>query len=308
VKSNNLKKMPVVWVLAIAAVGMLGLSSAVFAADDVPASFTLAQADSAEEAEPVAAVDDGPGCPVSVSLSYSLLSDYVFRGVNFSEYDGEGREKPNHQVAADFGFDLGDLGTLTYKAWFEWFAAQEQISGDGANIQEIDHSIEWGHALTDNTDLAIGVTWYTFPNDKAINSFEYYISLSHDDSWLWGTEEAVLNPSFYLAHDVDELDGVWMQLGLSHTFEVFENFTVTPGWMLCIDAGYWEDAFHIAGEGWSLVAAYDLGEALQLPPEAGSLTVAGELYFCNLMGSLEDKGLAQDEFWGGMTVTWGWGG
>lgn len=310
-KSNNLKKMPVVWVLAIAAVGMLGLSSAVFAADDVPASFTLAQADSAEEAEPVAAADGGSGCPVSLSLAYSLYSDYIWRGVNLSEYAGEGREKPNHQVAVDVGFDLGELGTLTYRAWFEWYADQKKLTGDGANIQEIDHTIAWGHALTDNTDLTVGMTFYTYPNNKANSPYtiEYFVLLEHDDSWLWGTEDPVLNPSFFMAHDVDALGGVWMEFAVNHPFELCENLTLTPGWMVAVDACYWRDnTTRFAGDEWSLVLEYDLASALQLPESAGSLTLAGELYYWNAWGNFAGEGTSNDELWGGMTVAWGWGG
>ena len=36
--------------------------------------------------------------PLRISLGYYLYSDYVWRGKNLSEYAGEGREKPNHQM------------------------------------------------------------------------------------------------------------------------------------------------------------------------------------------------------------------
>ncbi len=38
--------------------------------------------------------------PFSLGVTYSLYSDYVWRGINRSEYRGEGREKPNHQLEA----------------------------------------------------------------------------------------------------------------------------------------------------------------------------------------------------------------
>ena len=87
-----------------------------------------------------------------------------------------------------------------------------------------------------------GVTWYAFPNAKAANTFEWFIALEHNDAWMWQSvwpdnEDGVLNPSFFLAHDVDLIGGVWIELGLSHGFEICEGLTLTPGWIVAIDGG-----------------------------------------------------------------------
>jgi hypothetical protein len=280
-----------------------------------PDNMLLAQADAEEPiTEPAEAAESEGGCPFGVGLTYALYSDYIFRFVNFSEYPGEGREKPNHQLTTDFSYDLGDFGTVGFTAWFEWYAAQAQLNGSSDNTQEIDYTIYWSYGLDAMaTDLTLGVSWYTFPNDKAINSFEYFISLEHNDAWMWqalfpDNEDGVLNPSFLFVHDVDEQDGIWMEFAINHPFEVFENFTVTPGWMVAVDHRYWADTTRFAGDQWSLVLEYDVGALLQLPESVGSLTVAGELYWNNPWGTLEDDGTAQDVLWGGMSVAWAWGG
>jgi hypothetical protein len=258
---------------------------------------------------------DESSFPVSIGIKYSIYSDYIYRFVNYSEYATEGREKLNHQLGVDFGVGLGDYGTLKYIAWFEWFAAQKEINGSGQNVQEIDHSIEWDYTFDQiMTDFAFGVTFYSFPNSDPGHSFEYYFSFAHNDAWMWKSlfpdnDEGVLNPTLYIAHDVDELGGMWFQLNFSHPFELFENFTLTPGWMLAVDGQYYtESAIRFAGDQWSLVAEYDIGKAVQLPEWAGSLTIDGELYFNNAWGTMERDGTAQDEFWGGMTLNWSWGG
>lgn len=255
------------------------------------------------------------GCPISLSVSYALYSDYIFRFINFSEYESEGREKPNHQLTTEVGLDLGDFGSLAVGGWFEWYAAQKQINGEGANIQEIDYYGGWTYNIDAiATELYLGLTWYTFPNDKAINTFEYNIGLAHNDAWMWkwlfpDNEDGVLNPTFALAHDVDALGGVWMEFGFSHTFEIFENFTLTPGYMLAWDAGYLDnDCGYLAGDQWSLVAEYDLGSAVQMPDWAGSLTLTGELYFNNPYTDYNRFDLIDDVLWGGFTVNWSWGG
>lgn len=271
------------------------------------------------ETETVTTVDQGVDCPFSLGVAYSLYSDYIFRFVNFSEYPGEGREKPNHQLAVTLGYDLGDFGALSYIAWFEWYAAQRTWLGSqgGQNLQEADHTIEWSYSIDAiATDLALGATFYHFPNATPGHTFEYYVSLAHNDAWLWRTlgvfpdnDEGVLNPSFIMVHDTDLVGGVWMEFALEHPFQVCENFTLTPGWMVAIDGGYLrDDTFRFAGDQWSLVAEYDLGSLMQLPAWAGGLTVAGELYFNNAWGNAEDDRTIQDEFWGGMTVAWNWGG
>jgi hypothetical protein len=277
----------------------------------------LAQAESEPEAPPrdVASyepVDDG-SFPISFGLSYAMYTDYIFRFVNFSEYPGEGREKLNHQLTVEIGFDLGDFGAITYGTWFEWYAAQSKLNGSGQNIQEIDYYVDWTVPIDAiATDLSLGVVFYAFPNAESANSWEYYVALAHNDAWMWkwlfpDNEDGVLNPSFAMYHDPDELNGVWMEFAVSHTFELIENLTLTPGMLVAIDANYWEDSTRFAGDQYSMVLEYDVGSALQIPDWAGSLTITGELYFNNPWGQLA-RSLADDEFWGGMSVNWGWGG
>jgi hypothetical protein len=306
--------------------GWLELNPARHAADvEVPSGFTLAQEEPMESSsdvtmeETTVTTEEESSMPFSVSLSYYLYSDYVFRFVNFSEYGTEGREKPNHQLTTDFSFDLGDFGSVGFATFFEWYAAQRQVALNpetgGANIQEIDYSIYWSYSLEAiYTDLTLGYTFYTFPNAKVFNSSEWFFSLEHNDAWMWKgllpeNEDGVLNPSFFFAHDVDALGGVWMEFAFSHTFDVFENFTITPGWLVAIDGCYLRDnTFRFAGDQWSLVMEYDLGSLMQIPEWAGSLAITGELYWNNPWGNVEDTGIAQDVFWGGMGVHWSWPG
>jgi len=253
--------------------------------------------------------------PLSFGLSYYLYSDYIFRFVNFSEYPGEGREKPNHQMTTTVGLDLGPYGTLNFDTFFEWYAAQNNINGEGQNLQEVDYILGWTYPIEAiATELYLGVTWYAFPNDKSINTFEYNIGLSHNDAWMWkwlfpDNEDGVLNPSFSFNHDIDEIGGVWMEFAIEHPFEIIENLTITPGWKVAIDGCYWErHHMQFAGDQYSLVLEYDVGNLLKLPEWAGSVTVTGELYWTNPWGDLESNGIARDVLWGGMSVNWAWGG
>lgn len=312
-------------------------TAALVADSDASSDLLLAQAE--EPSEPIASRTEietveetsGSSLPISLSLSYALMSDYIFRGVNFSEYEGEGREKPNHQFDVNLEFATEQYGTFGLEAWFEWYAAQKQINpiSGGQNLQEVDYLIYWSYSIPDiATDVTIGWTYYAFPNlgplleedgDPGTNNdnhtHEYWVSLEHNDAWMWkwlfpDNEDGVLNPSFFFAHDIGSVLGVWMEFGLSHEFVIpgVDNLTITPGYTLMLDCNYWADGFQIIGDQWGLDIAYDLTPVLQLPDWAGSLGVGGSLYFFNAYGTPESNGIVQDEFYGGVNVNWSWGG
>jgi len=328
-------------------------SGSVRLAADVPSQLTLAQAQPAEvqceSPAPVmerteietAETIESPSCPVSLGLGYALYSDYVFRGVNFSEYDGEGREKLNHQLSVDVALDLGvlglgDLGTLGFNTWFEWYGGQKKIDTErgGQNLQEVDYTIYYSKSIEPiATDLSIGYTFFQFVNlahslrqdgargnNNDDRTHEYWFSLEHNDAWMWewlfpDNEEGVLNPAFFFAHDVGSIGGVWMEFGVSHGFTLpgVDNLTITPGYAMMAQCDYWKHGFFLAGDQLSLVAEYDLTPVLHLPPWAGTISISGELYFFNAYGNFEGPDTngqtrGQDEFWGGMAVNWAWGG
>ncbi len=273
-----------------------------------------------------------PGSPVRLDLTYSLYSDYVFRGVNFSEYAAEGREKPNHQVSTTVSFDLaraagrpaGQWGTFAFGTFSEWYAAQKMLDPEygGQNLQEADYTLSWSYDVEAvATTLTLGYAFYTFPNAKAINTSEWFFGLEHNDAWMWkglwpDNTDGILNPAFRFAQDVDAADGgCWMEFQLSHDFELFENFTLTPAVILAMDHRWLDPVLGTGRAGstrlayvqYGLTGSYDLTPMLCLPKWAGSVSVAGFLYFNDALGSVEDSGVAQDELFGGMSIGWSWG-
>ena len=265
-----------------------------------------------------------------VDINYAIYSDYIFRGINFSEFRGEGREKPNHQVdlsiTADvarlFGEAEGTMGSLTIGTWFEWFAGQRKLDAvsGGQNLQEIDYYLSWSFDIQEiDSTLTLGYTFYTIANAKTANTSEWWFSVEHNDAWLWRglwpeNQDGVLNPSFAFYQDVDAGAGnaIWMELGLNHAFQVAENVTVTPSWILAIDHDYYR---HFAGDPnknttrlaymqWGLDITYDLKDALKLPDGWGDMSVSGFLYFNDALGSAENNRIIQDEFFGGISLAW----
>ncbi len=339
-----------VWMLTICTAAVWTAAGAASAADaqpfgldpsqagsgtPLPANLLLAQAPAEQPAVPATqkseTVEEKPGLPISFGLTYALYSDYWWRGFNFSEFDGEGREKPNHQLTVWFEFDLGDFGRIGYSTWFEWYAAQKQLNPDfgGQNCQEVDYTVYYAYTVEQiTTDVTLGMNFYEYLNlarelesdkDPGNNnddrSVDIYLTLEHDDAWMWkwllpNNEEGVLNPSFLIAQDVGSITGTWMEWGISHDFAIpgIDNLTITPGYKLLAQCNYWLPGFFLAGDVWSLSTTYDLTPVLKLPEWAGTVTVGGELYFYNAYGQLESTGTTDDHFWGGMTVNWSWGG
>ena len=273
-------------------------------------------------------------CPATFEVAYTLSSDYIFRGMNLSEYAGEGREKPNHQITTDLGLDLarlwgedeGTCGTFHFSTFFEWYAAQKKLNpaGGGQNLQEVDYTLAWSYHLEPcDTTLTLGYKFYVFPNLKATNTDEWFFNLAHNDAWMWkwlwpDNEDAVLNPTFLFAHDLDRSAGeaIWMELGVSHDFEVCPNVTMTPSCTLGIDHDYYatfagdgsNNTLRLANMLWGLDVTYDLSEPFSVVNCPCSMYVTGFLRFSDALGNAEDGGAIQDEFYGGVSVGWSFGG
>jgi len=210
----------------------------------------------AEEETPVsaeAAPEWTKSCPFSIGVDYTLVSDYVWRGVNLSEYRGEGRERPNHQMNVGMSYDTGNFGSINAGFWFEWYGGQKAMdsSSDG-HLQEVDYTLSWSY---DIEPLAMGVEvgWiaYQFPQASGDlkTTHELFLGLSFDDSKLFGTESSVLNPTVKYYYDIDLVEGgQFLEFGISHDFAladmgcgqtpILKDLTVTPSVTLGVDHRY----------------------------------------------------------------------
>ena len=278
------------------------------------------------EQEAVEEPAEPPSRPFSLEVTYSLFSDYVFRGINFSEYEGEGRERLNHQLATSLGIPLGPdgkYGTFGFDMFFEWYEAQKRLNPEtgGQNLQEVDYTLKWSYAIEPiATTLTLGWTDYIFPNANAIRTNEVFVKFEHNDAWVWRGlgykgEEGILNPSLFLARDLRVSEGYWIEFGMNHPFKLSQNLTLTPGITFALDGGYLDPLLH-DGEGqksleyaytqYGMDVTYNLTEVLHLPPCAGSVFISGQLYYNQASRVEKRQGIIKDEFYGGMAVGWSW--
>ena len=213
--------------------------------------------------------------PLSFSIDYTLVSDYMFRGINLSEYSrrggapgNEGREALNHQLSLGTELDIGRFGRIGGGTWFEWYADQNDPSSgfnaadDNKHLQEIDYFVYYGYEIAPiGLDVEVGFIWYIFPRVSAAASGpgtangvadadttqELYLTLSWDDSPLWralglNVTAPILNPYYTVAWDLDlAKGGSYHEFGLSHEFSLsalgymLKDVTVTPSWSMAWD-------------------------------------------------------------------------
>ncbi len=296
-----------------------------------PVHFASAQEETTETTT-ITTIEEDYACPASVEIGFSVWSDYIFRGINFSEYPGEGREAFNYQLVTSLGLDIGVLfgeaagtcGTLHIDSFWEWYEDQEQLDPvhGGQNLQEIDLTLKYSYNIEPiMSTLSVGWTHYKFPNHNDINTHEWFIGVDHNDAWMWrwagyDGDEGIFNPSFTVYHDVDfAAGGTWFEFGLSHAFIPCENVTITPSWMIAYEHNYYsrliggtDDTNRLATMTWGLDVAYDITELMRFPSDWGTVGLSSFIYFSDAMSTTMEEGVITDELYGGMALTWAYGG
>jgi hypothetical protein len=297
-----------------------------------------AQADQAPTDAPALEPDWKKPFPIGFSLDYTLVSDYVWRGINLSEYAGEGREKPNHQLGVGVSLDTSDVlgpdsnfGEFAGCIWFEWYAAQQRLTPwTGTNLQEVDYTVSWSYEIAPiGTTVELGWIAYHFPpyrrsgspSADAATTYEVYGKVSFDDSLIFGSP--LLNPyvAYYL--DVDVIRAGWLEFGVSHDFAladlglgdvaVLKHITITPSAVLGVSDRYYDRAgvgsangsgMRLGNINYGLELTYDLSSSLGLPAQYGSLTAGA---FINYSQAVHDVGgSVNDILYGGMKLGYSW--
>lgn len=298
------------------------------------------------EIEPVGADAWKKPIPLTVGVEYTLVSDYIFRGINFSEYrrkwgqsDNERVEDPNHQLYVPLELDLGQVGRVGGSFWFEWFAGQEKLTPQSSGeLQEVDYNVYYAYLIEPiGLDVTVGFMWYHFPRltGDGRTTQEIQANLAWDDSILWralgcDVDEAVLNPYLFFAHDLDLApSGHYWEFGLSHEFPfrelgmegvpVAENFSITPSWAMAWHHN-WLNKFTVDyrfQDGWksrsntsglvNMVWGLDMTYDLKEQFDVPD-RYCGAMYVNGFLRYSQDLADAyiRDEIWGGVSVGYEW--
>lgn len=202
--------------------------------------------------------------PVTFSIDYTLATDYVFRGINASEYrrkwgqaKNEGREKLNHQLTVGAEIDLNKFGRVGGLVWFEWFAGQHYLTPEDGhkNLQEIDYLVYYGYNIEPiGVDVEVGFYWYVLPRMAGTDwssMQEIYLNLSFDESvWLralgLNVKKSIFNPYLFQAWDLDLKPGAYYgEFGVApdialaeigcEKMAILKDITFTPSWSMAWD-------------------------------------------------------------------------
>ena len=240
---------------------------------DVAGGVLLAAAEpAAEDADGVDGADDEvfdedeefeKETPLRIKLDYTLVTDYVWRGFNLTEYPGEGTERPSHQFGIDLALDLtelagseANLGHAGARVWIQCYsgylaqtakaaAAAGTSASSGDHLQQVDYTLYWDVDFERVVEVEVGLTYRTWPRLKSMSlpaglppynngdeaTTEIYLKAKFDDSDLFGRDMPLLSPSVYYGLDIDETDeGSWIEIGIEHEFNfrdlgVFEEAT-----------------------------------------------------------------------------------
>ena len=278
--------------------------------------------------------------PVSFVIDYTLVSDYIFRGMNFSDpkpgygQNNEGRRWPNQQLTTGVEVSLGNFGRVGGVVWFEWYCGQSALTpyDSDKTLQQVNYFIYYGYRFAEiGLDAQVGYLWLDFRR-SGIDTQEINLKLTWDDSILlralgFDVKNPVLNPYLFVAFDVDfAASGVYYQLGMNHAFSLaamglsdvpfLKDVTITPSMSISGDHNYLNKLSGLRSNGghnesqldnivYGLDVSYDLKNALGIPDQyCGKLYVKG---FLNYSQPLPDaRHLINDELWGGISIGYGW--
>lgn len=234
---------------------------------------------------------------VNLDFRFSYLTDYVYRGVDFSETGGT-EDSPNFQFDTRVQFDLGKA-PHPYLGIFANVYNSDPVS----RFQEVRpfFGAEWEiRPLT----IDAGLNTYIFPEREDLNTSEVFVKFQFDDSYWLKTERPLFSPYAYSAYDFQEYLGWYFEVGVEHEI-VFEDTGLSITFFG--DAAYvLNHQFYMIGGGEEdsgfqhydvgMTVRYDLTAGGRMPPRYGSWMLEGYLVYTD---SIENDLLADTQLWGG---------
>ncbi len=234
-----------------------------------------ARAQSASEGtvqQPVAQPDAAEESTLSGSFGIDFASNYYFRG--FLQED----QGVIAQPWIDLGYTLmeskGSLDTvnLNFGTWNSLHDGPSGTGGSGTMWYESDFYSTLSVGFLDNWTADLMYIAYTSPNSSFTTSEELDITLSFDDSSLWGDSFGGVQPNLVLGREiVGEADfggslGTYFQVAIEPAMTLFERGSFALTGSLPITAGFSLDNYYEDASGKDQAFGFfDIGVALSAP-------------------------------------------
>jgi hypothetical protein len=302
----------------------------------------------APAAQPVQSEYSEPGhcisdylSPVKGKIGYTLISDYIFRGLNMSYILGGHKGRGNHELTYGLSMDLAevgieDVGELGITLKNAYLIAYQNTSANRA-LTDISISLTRPCNLSDTIDGTFTVEWrnYRWENQNTYTggderSQEFGLMLAFKDGPLieaiTGKDvgESVLNPTIKWLIDYEAADNgqLWM-FGISHPFDLAEympelaGITLKPSVTMVVDNRYYgsyvsnlsgvpgaiQDTTKIAYFDWNLSAGADLTDTVGL--KCGTLGIQGGIGFIHSVEKLASA-VFDDTLYSYVSLVYAW--
>lgn len=224
---------------------------------------------------------------IGLDLSADFYSKYIFRGQNLDD---------------DYVFQPGaaiTYGGLTAAIWGN--LELTNISGNSGEFTEVDYSVDYSGDVPgiEGLGFSIGVINYHFPSVVG-DTTELYWGFALD----WP-----LSPSIIVYHDIDEIDGTYISLGLAHSIDRIAE--LAPGVGIGMDIGVnlgWGDSDYNKGY-WGLDESKlnDLSFSISFPMEICGWTFAPSINYVTLVSgdirATDSYAKGSDYFFTGLSLS-----
>ncbi len=230
---------------------------------------------------------------VSFDLSLDYNGKYIWRGQNLVD---DPVFQPGLSASID-GLTLGIWGNLE----------TTNINDKSGDFSEVDYYIEYGGDVPDVEGLSytIGYIYYDFPGTNASGGWAPSTSEVY-----WGLSlDAMLSPSLFVAHDIDEADGTYVSIGCGHSVEQVAE--LSPGSPIAMEfsasIGWGSDSYNKYYWGPADSKVNDLTLGLACPFEMSGWTVTPTLNYVTLLSESIRKtdtyDTASDYFYAGIGIS-----
>jgi hypothetical protein len=227
---------------------------------------------------------------VKFGLSADYYSKYIWRGQNLND---ESVLQPAVSVSA-YGFTGSIWGNM------DLTNGSQSAPDNAGEFSEFDWSLDYTAAVPgiENLNFSVGTIYYRFPNQVFHPTTEVYAGLSLSDG--------LLSPSIKLYHDIDEIDGSYLQLGVGHTFEkIYEvNDKCYCGFQLGANIGWGSSGYNHGYFGVDNSKFNDLTLTAGLPFCIGSWTLRPSVNYASMLSDDIRQGREDnDNVWWGIGLS-----
>lgn len=132
--------------------------------------------------------------PIDAKLSLDFVSENIFRGVTYAD-----------EAALQPELVLG-YQAMTLGIWGNVDTGDDRGRED--NFSETRTTFTYNIDLSEQFDLGLGFIYYYFPGANDRETLEYFVKLASN---------SFLNPTLQVNYDVSLVDGLYYNLGISHS-------------------------------------------------------------------------------------------